>query len=179
MNIRGVSLLVFTVLVLVSSLSCWGQASDDYGPQALATFESKLKSLPTDQNVKYVSFLCMRLPVRDKKPGQIGRGFPGERDTKLKCMLQFLVVMDQLIEENPAPVSMQSGSAAIEHLNFQMQLVETRRAYAVFRIPGFITYDYPASEKNQHLLDIITDGLKSDPKAADVMASLLAQVKSS
>jgi hypothetical protein len=225
MNTQGVSLLVFTSLLLASATGCRAQASDDFEQKALASFENKLKSLPTDHDLGAVYRLCMRLPVRDKTPGQVGDGHPGDRDTKLKCMLQFLTVMDQLIEDNSPPATNHIGmiratdedwmsgkspewicyqtisdvkdpvlrekyaaemqamekalTVANEHHNFQGVLREMRGKYARFEIPDFIKYDYPASEKNQHLRQIITDGLKSDPKAKDLMASLLKEAGAS
>ncbi len=168
-------------------------------------FQSKLKSLPTGHDLNYVSFLCLTLPVRDKSPGQVGDGFPGERDTKFRCMLQFLTVMDRLMKDNPPNIwinvsvpglafsgmdpngiqdpvvrakyiaAIQANNAAIEQRNFQGKMREMRMEFASFLIPNFLKDNYPDSEKNQHVQDIIADVLKSDPKAADLMASLLQE----
>jgi hypothetical protein len=203
-------LLAGIVLVLLPGSRIFGQAvaEDDRGREALVAFESKLRTLPIDHDVRYVSFLCMSLPVRDKSTGQIGDGHPGERDAKFSCMLEFLTVLDQLAKDDlpvaylnvagegvpiagmdPGDVkdpevreeyiaAIKAGNAAIEQHNFQMELREMRRKYAVFLIPAFIRYDYPASAKNEHLREIIRDGLKSDPRAKDLMASLLNDIGS-
>ena len=205
---RSVSRIFFAVLLTALGLHAEVQNADEYGKEALAAFESKLQSLPTDHNLGMVSHLCQSLPVRELTPGQVGQGYPGERDTKFKCMLQFLVVMDGLSKDDlpvaytnvSAPgvaisgmdpngvkdpvvrakyiAAIKANNAVIEQYNFQRSLQETRRKYARFLIPNFLKYDYPAAEKNQHLQDIIREGLQSDPKAIDLTTSLLKQLNS-
>jgi hypothetical protein len=139
--------------------------------------------------------------VRDLKPGQIGDGHPLDRDTKLRCMLRFVVAMDKLVQDhlpmayvnvavpgvpiagmNPGDVpdpavrakyiaAINANNAATHILNFQVRLQQTRDEMVRLQIPRYLEYTCRVVPP-AHLHQIIGDELQSDARAKTAIDSL-------
>ena len=203
MNVRCATSLFAAPLLSLSAITR-ADTPDPFREEPFATFVEKLKDFsaaPTGNALRDLEVLCLSLPVRDLKPGQVGAGHPLDRETKLRCLLRFVVTMDPLLIDHlptvyinlavpgvpiagmsPGDVqdpvvranylaALKANAAAIEIANFQTQLRRTRDVLVRREIPRFMQYDCRLVP-SAHLQQIVAEELQKDPRAQDAVASL-------
>lgn len=173
-------LLIILGAMLAAPVSCGADEPAPMHEEPFATFDRKLKAFaaqPTENGLRDLKVLCLRLPVRDKRPDQIGAGHPLDREDKLTCMLRFVDALDRVIRDlsaliatAPGPVEGVGGdspenSLAIMRSNFRIHLERTRKTWATRELPDFLG-DVCRNSDPAQLRAIIRSELKSDPDAA-------------
>jgi hypothetical protein len=196
--------LGFMVCWTIAVAICRADAIDPLSEEPFSIFIGQLNvfsAQPTLRALRDLRAACSRLPVRDLKTGQIGDGYPLDRDSKLRCMLRFVATMDKLVQDtlpraylnvwvpgvpiagmNPGDVpdpavrskyiaAINSNNQAIQIVNFQTRLKQTRDVMVRLEIPRYLEYSGRMTSA-AHLQQIISGELYGDDRAKEAIKSL-------